>query len=414
MVRHGRRPDIVRCSDGSGRRIEIMLFRLSMLAKRLLKRRKGSGLSPLAATSLLLGLVTMGAAATRAVLSSRWPAHWPIDERSSVRYVSQADSPLRLYRDVTQERYGRSFPGLRPVEGSLLLAAPAASAPPVDALLAQVDPSAVALLLAPETARAAIDPPTSPALPEPVLPAPASQQPTNKPRPVPWAESTTTAEGAPFFAPGTIDEGPSEIAVPTAAAPEGPAPAAKGASKDADSAAAQAKGTADVYRFEVNRPLKPITQQVTTSLAEPQGQYHPDDLDKDEKPLQRAHNLFAAEVPQPHGLGGIRARPWADRSFAWEASGLCHRPLYFQEVNLERYGYSFPLAQPVVSAAHFFGRIPALPYLMTVDAPHRCVYTLGHYRPGSCAPLAWHLVPFDPLAAAAQAGAVTGLVYLIP
>jgi hypothetical protein len=68
----------------------------------------------------------------------------------------------------------------------------------------------------------------------------------------------------------------------------------------------------------------------------------------------------------------------------------------------------------VVSAAHFFGRIPALPYLATVDPPHRCVYTLGHYRPGSCAPLAWNLVPFDPLAAAVQGGVVTGLVYLIP
>ena len=66
---------------------------------------------------------------------------------------------------------------------------------------------------------------------------------------------------------------------------------------------------------------------------------------------------------------------------------FCHRPLYFEEINLERYGYGCGWClQPGASAAHFFGTVPALPYLMTVDCPHECIYTLGHYRPGSCPP----------------------------
>ncbi len=170
----------------------------------------------------------------------------------------------------------------------------------------------------------------------------------------------------------------------------------------------------EIYAREIGRLLKPIGQ-VSTTVAPPPGQFHPDVADKDERPrLPRGSELFSQQPAQFHGAGGIRTRPWPELIALWEAPGTAHHPLYFEEVNLERYGYSFGLAQPVVSAAHFFGRIPALPYLMTVDPPHRCVYTLGHYRPGSCAPLAWNLVPFDPLAAAVQGGVVTGLVYLIP
>jgi len=168
----------------------------------------------------------------------------------------------------------------------------------------------------------------------------------------------------------------------------------------------------ELYAREVTRSLKPISE-VTTSVTLPPGRYYPDIPDKSERPLlPRARELFAEAGQQRQGRGG--ARPWGEHVVIWEAPGTAHHPLYFEEINLERYGYSFGLAQPAVSAAHFFGRLPALPYLMTVDPPHSCVYTLGHYRPGGCAPFAWNVPPFDPLAAAVQAGVVTGLVFLIP
>ena len=75
----------------------------------------------------------------------------------------------------------------------------------------------------------------------------------------------------------------------------------------------------------------------------------------------------------------------------WKASNLCHKPLYFEEVNLERYGHTAgPVLQPLVSSAHFFGNIIVLPYKMGVHGPTECQYSLGYYRPGNCAP--WDLV----------------------
>ena len=47
------------------------------------------------------------------------------------------------------------------------------------------------------------------------------------------------------------------------------------------------------------------------------------------------------------------------------------------------------LYQPVVSGVHFFGTLPILPYKMGVEQPWECMYALGYYEPGSCAPFWW-------------------------
>lgn len=114
--------------------------------------------------------------------------------------------------------------------------------------------------------------------------------------------------------------------------------------------------------------------------------------------------------------GSILApRMWCEVTYMWKASGLCHKPLYFEDVHLERYGHSWgPYVQPLVSGAHFFGRLPVLPYMMGLKMPNECVYTLGHYRPGDCAPYLIDPVPFTWRAALMQAGGTMGVVGILP
>lgn len=108
-------------------------------------------------------------------------------------------------------------------------------------------------------------------------------------------------------------------------------------------------------------------------------------------------------------------RDWNEMYIAWTASGLCHKPLYFEERHLERYGHSTgPYTQPFVSMAHFFGSLLVLPYNMGIRTPDECVYALGHYRPGSCAPYLIPALPFTPRAALFQAGAVVGTAAVLP
>ncbi|HUG92398.1 MAG TPA: HEAT repeat domain-containing protein [Planctomycetaceae bacterium] len=106
-------------------------------------------------------------------------------------------------------------------------------------------------------------------------------------------------------------------------------------------------------------------------------------------------------------------RNWMMTAFHWEATAFCHRPLYFEEPNLERLGYSRGLCQPLVSAGHFFGTIPALPYLMHAQPYCKCVYTLGEFRPGSCAPYLCHCPPLSLHGAGVQAAVTTALFLAI-
>jgi hypothetical protein len=108
-------------------------------------------------------------------------------------------------------------------------------------------------------------------------------------------------------------------------------------------------------------------------------------------------------------------RQWTPTTMTWMASNLCHNPLYFEDVNLERYGHTHgPVLEPIVQSAHFFGNVLVLPYKMGVHAPNECQYALGYYRPGNCAPWIKPPVPISARGAIAQAATMTGMFWLIP
>lgn len=108
-------------------------------------------------------------------------------------------------------------------------------------------------------------------------------------------------------------------------------------------------------------------------------------------------------------------RCWSEVTYMWKASALCHKPLYFECEQMERYGHSWgPVADPLIAGAHFFTRLPVLPYCMGITPPNECIYAIGHYRPGSCAPYMIDPIPFTWRAAANQTAFTVGMVYFLP
>jgi len=108
-------------------------------------------------------------------------------------------------------------------------------------------------------------------------------------------------------------------------------------------------------------------------------------------------------------------RRFACTTFTWKAAGYCHKPLYFEDWQLERYGHSHGgLADPFLSAAHFFVTLPVLPYKVGVELPWECVYPLGYYRPGSCSPWMVPAVPISPRGFAVEAATITGFLFVLP
>ena len=102
-------------------------------------------------------------------------------------------------------------------------------------------------------------------------------------------------------------------------------------------------------------------------------------------------------LPVECGIGGtFVTRCWTPQTFTWTASALCHKPLYFENIQLERYGHSAgPFMQPIHSTAHFFVSLVSWPYQTTIHPPNECQYALGFYRPGNCAPWLRYPIPFS-------------------
>jgi hypothetical protein len=141
---------------------------------------------------------------------------------------------------------------------------------------------------------------------------------------------------------------------------------------------------------------------------------------KDLKPIHElTTNIAPTEGELPHdcplGNATFQPRVFAPLTYAWTASGLCHKPLYFEDVQLERYGHmAGPWVQPFASAAHFFLTVPILPYKMGLETPNECLYTLGYYRPGNCAPYLFDPLPLSVRGALFEAGAWVGGVFAFP
>ncbi len=102
-------------------------------------------------------------------------------------------------------------------------------------------------------------------------------------------------------------------------------------------------------------------------------------------------------------------------NFTWTASGVCHKPLYFEEVQAERYGHTLGyFNQPFLSTAHFFCNTAVLPYKMGMRLPQECVYPLGRYRSGGYAPQYIPAVPISIRGGLLQAGGVLAAVFVLP
>ena len=113
------------------------------------------------------------------------------------------------------------------------------------------------------------------------------------------------------------------------------------------------------------------------------------------------------------GNRGSLQRNWAPQTVSWHATSLCHKPLYFENVQLERYGHSRgPFMQPIHSTFHFFRSLAFLSYNRAINPANECQYALGYYRPGSCAPWLIDPIPFSRQGIIRQATSTIGLSFI--
>src|SRR5262249_45281632 len=93
---------------------------------------------------------------------------------------------------------------------------------------------------------------------------------------------------------------------------------------------------------------------------------------------------------------------------------FCYRPLYFEDIDLERYGCTCGILQPAVSEAKFIGTVAMLPYKMAVRPPRSCQCSNGFSRCGDCPLPGYGACVVSLPAAAFEAGVVAGIVVALP
>ncbi len=149
----------------------------------------------------------------------------------------------------------------------------------------------------------------------------------------------------------------------------------------------------------------PSIMAATTSVSEIGNGSTPQEFrSPDETPL--------VDLPE---AGMDRDSQWVSSDYQFAAADTFSHPRYFEDRMLERHGHQrFPLLQPMVSGARFFGTFPMLPYLMTVRPPGECESQLGYFRSGSCVYPYIQRPPYQRDAVIVEAATIAGASIALP
>jgi hypothetical protein len=107
-------------------------------------------------------------------------------------------------------------------------------------------------------------------------------------------------------------------------------------------------------------------------------------------------------------------RAWAPQVAVRIPHVVCHNPLYFEDKNVERYAWDFPLLQPALSLGKFYWDFVTLPYNVGVMGPCACDCQTDYDQPAQPVPYYVYVPPFSWKGAAYQTGAVLGGIALFP
>lgn len=157
-----------------------------------------------------------------------------------------------------------------------------------------------------------------------------------------------------------------------------------------------------------NRPLQSLSWDISPKLvaAKPGTPSNTVDL-----PNPAADHL-AWGPTIAYGTSDEAAARGVLRAIDRPAGQFCYRPLYFEELNVERYGRHHGHLQPLLSGVHFFASVPALPYKMTEHHPCTCYDWKYPYPAGRSAPKVREFGPIKPAPAGVEAAFIAGLWFL--
>ena len=92
---------------------------------------------------------------------------------------------------------------------------------------------------------------------------------------------------------------------------------------------------------------------------------------------------------------------------------VCYNQLYFEDLNVERYGWDAGVFQPFLSTAKFYCDLAILPYNMGAQHPGSCEFNAGYLLPGDPAPYCKYCPPCSAKGALFQGATILGGIAII-
>ena len=167
--------------------------------------------------------------------------------------------------------------------------------------------------------------------------------------------------------------------------------------KNEDDGSATSKTATIRNSLRLERLCKPLTDVRIEATA-----------GENKTPSSGAAELLAVQLSTTISSSGASI-PQPDRY----TISSCHRPLYFEELNLERCGNTYGVATNLVSGVHFLTNTAMLPYRLATQRPDCPVASHGDCQ--TCQEYANDIEPFgrEPRGALAEAAAIAGFVFLL-
>src|SRR5687767_5026397 len=109
-----------------------------------------------------------------------------------------------------------------------------------------------------------------------------------------------------------------------------------------------------------------------------------------------------------------RGRNWPQTTRLVEPAYVCHGPLYFEELNSERYGWDLGLAQPILSTGIFYFDLLTLPYQVASSLGDCYDCSSGKCLPGDPVPYLLYPPQLSLTGSLAEAATLIALLAVFP
>jgi hypothetical protein len=107
-------------------------------------------------------------------------------------------------------------------------------------------------------------------------------------------------------------------------------------------------------------------------------------------------------------------RFWPKFDEVVEPAYVCHRRLYFEELNAERYGWDFGIFQPFLSAGYFYWDVATMPYHAFTAPCRKFDCSASKCLPGDPVPYLIYPPDLSVTGTVAQGATIAALIAIFP